>query len=229
MRLTIKDLTDLLNVSEKTIRRWIKEGNIPAYRINGQYRFNRTEILEWSTSRRINVSAEIFEEPEDQQIISLTDALITGGIYYRVGGSDKESAIKAVVEVMRLPDDADREYLAKFLLAREAMASTGIGDGIAIPHVRNPIVLHVPRPMITLCFLEKPIDFLSLDGLPVDCLFTLVAPTVRLHLYLLSRLSFALRDSACKRVIKEQRSREEILQKIRDMEAVLAHDAGGGI
>lgn len=229
MRLTIKDLTGLLNVSEKTIRRWIKEGNIPAYRINGQYRFNRTEILEWSTSRRINVSAEIFEEPEDQQIISLTDALITGGIYYRLGGSDKESAIKAVVEIMRLPDDADREYLAKFLLAREAMASTGIGDGIAIPHVRNPIVLHVPRPMITLCFLEKPIDFLSLDGLPVDCLFTLVAPTVRLHLYLLSRLSFALRDPVFKRVIKEQRSREEILQKIREMEAGLAHDAGGGI
>ena len=52
MRLTIKDLSNILNVSEKTIRRWIKEGSIPAYKINGQYRFNRTEILEWSTSRR---------------------------------------------------------------------------------------------------------------------------------------------------------------------------------
>jgi PTS system nitrogen regulatory IIA component len=219
MRLTIKDLTSLLNVSEKTIRRWIKEGNIPAYRINGQYRFNRTEILEWSTSRRINVSAEIFQEPESSQAISLSDALRAGGIYYRLSGKDKTSAFKAVVEIMRLPEDADREYLLNFLLARESMASTGIGDGIAIPHLRDPIVLHVPNPMITLCFLEKAIDFLSLDGLPVYCLFTLVAPTVRSHLYLLSRLSFALKDLEFKQMIKEQRSREEIMQKVLDLEA----------
>ena len=143
MRLTIKDLSNILNVSEKTIRRWIKEGSIPAYKINGQYRFNRTEILEWSTSRRLNASVEIFHESEDAQVLSLTDALTSGGVFYRISGSDKESALKSVVELLRLPDDADRGYLLQFLLAREDMASTGIGDGIAIPHVRNPIVLHV--------------------------------------------------------------------------------------
>jgi nitrogen PTS system EIIA component len=221
MRLSIKDLSELINVSEKTIRRWIKEGSIPAYRINGQYRFNRTEILEWSTSRRLNAPVEIFHEPESEQVMSLTEALTTGGVFYRISGLDKESALKAVVEVMRLPDDSDRGYLLQFLLAREAMASTGIGDGIAIPHVRNPIVLHVPQPMVTLCFLEKSINFLSLDGQPVNCLFTIVAPTVRSHLFLLSRLSFALRDAAFKLCIKEQRPREEILQKVRDLESAL--------
>ena len=60
MRLTIKDLSNILNVSEKTIRRWIKEGSIPAYKINGEYRFNRTEILEWSTSRRLNAAVGDF-------------------------------------------------------------------------------------------------------------------------------------------------------------------------
>ena len=229
MRLTIKDLSELLSVSEKTIRRWIKEGSIPAYRINGQYRFNRTEILEWSTSRRLNAPVEIFQEPESAQMMSLTEALTTGGVCYRISGSDKQSALKAVVEVLRLPDDADRGYLLQFLLAREAMASTGIGDGIAIPHVRNPIVLHVPQPMVTLCFLEKPINFLSLDGQPVNCLFTIVAPTVRSHLFLLSRLSFVLRDADFKLAIKEQRPREEILQKVLDLEAVLASDAAGGL
>src|SRR5438034_985186 len=62
---------------------------------------------------------------------------------------------------------------------REALQSTGVGDGIAIPHVRNPIVLHVSRPMITLCFLERPIDFGALDGKPVHVLFSLISPTVR--------------------------------------------------
>lgn len=229
MRLAIKDLSKILNVSEKTIRRWIKEGSIPAYKINGQYRFNRTEILEWSTSRRLNASVEIFHEPDETQVLSLADALTLGGIFYRISGSDKASALKAVVELLRLPDDADRGYLLQFLLAREDMASTGIGDGIAMPHARNPIVLHVPQPMVTLCFLETPIDFLALDGQPVNCLFTIVAPTVRSHLFLLSRLSFVLRDTAFKNCIKEQRPREEILQKVVDIEAALAAASAGGL
>src|SRR5213076_3370625 len=48
--------------------------------------------------------------------------------------------------VMPLPAQVDRELLLGMLLAREALQSTGIGDGIAIPHVRNPIVLHVAHP-----------------------------------------------------------------------------------
>jgi len=226
MRLGIRDLSELLNISEKTIRRWIKQGDIPAYRINGQYRFNRTEILEWSTSRRINIAAKIFEAPEGEPVIGLADALVAGGIFYRVSGSDKESALKSVVEHMRLPEETDRTTLLQFLLARESMASTGIGDGIAIPHVRNPFVLEVPQPIITLCFLESAINFLSLDNQPVNCLFTIVAPTVRSHLYLLSRLSFALRIPAFKKAIKKQAPREEILKEARQAELSFSRDSG---
>jgi PTS system nitrogen regulatory IIA component len=116
-----------------------------------------------------------------------------------------------VVEHLRLPDEVDREFLLRVLLAREALQSTAIGDGIAIPHVRNPIVLHVPRPMVTLCFLEHPVDFGALDGTPVHVLFTLISPTVRAHLRLLSRLSFALHDPAFKAAVVREAPREEIL------------------
>ena len=64
MNLSVRDAATLLNVSEKTIYRWIKQQTIPAYRVQDQYRFNRAEILEWATSRRMNVSSEIFLEPE---------------------------------------------------------------------------------------------------------------------------------------------------------------------
>ena len=46
----VRDSARLLNVSEKTIYRWVKQGKLPAYRINEQYRFNRAELLEWATS-----------------------------------------------------------------------------------------------------------------------------------------------------------------------------------
>ena len=80
-------------------------------------------------------------------------------MFYRVSGFDKESALREVVELLRLPEEVDRSFLLRVLLAREAIASTAVGEGIAIPHVRNPVVLHVGRPSITLCFLERPIEY----------------------------------------------------------------------
>ena len=97
------------------------------------------------------------------------------------------------------------------LLARESLGSTALGNGIAVPHVRNPIVMHIPRPMVTLCFLEQAIEFGALDGQPVHTLFTIVSPTIRAHLHLLARLGFALRQPAFAEVIAEQGSREQIL------------------
>jgi nitrogen PTS system EIIA component len=222
MKLTVRDVAKLLAISEKTVYRWVAQGTLPAYRVNEQYRFNRAELLEWATSRKINVSADIFHEPESPAPIpGIAEALQAGGIFYRLGGADRESALRAVVETMRLPDEVDREFLLRVLLAREAMASTGIGDGIAIPHVRNPIVLHVPKPMVSLCFLERPIEYGAIDGQPVHALFAMVSPTVRAHLHQLSRLSFALRDPGFKDAIRREGSRDEILAEARRVEAML--------
>jgi PTS system nitrogen regulatory IIA component len=223
MQLSVKDAAGLLNVSEKTIYRWIKQGVIPAYRINEQFRFNRAELLEWATSRRIQISPDIFTEDEPSRVPppSLADGLKAGGVVYRVGGTDKPSVLRAVVDVLALPEEVDREFLYQVLLARETLGSTGIGDGIAIPHVRNPVVLHVARPTVTLCFLDHPVDFLALDGQPVTILFTLISPTVRAHLHLLSRLGYALRNPHFKAALKRQASREELIESVTAAEATI--------
>ncbi|MFI5394360.1 MAG: PTS sugar transporter subunit IIA [Candidatus Binatia bacterium] len=229
MQLTVRDVSDLFKVSEKTVYRWINQGILPAYRVSDQYRFNRAELLEWATARKMNVSAELFDEPESDAtpIPGLVEALQAGGIFYRLGGTDKESALRSLVEHMRLPDEVDREFVLRVLLARERLQSTGIGDGIAIPHVRNPIVLHVARPMITLGFLEHAIEFDALDGKPVFALFSLISPTVRAHLRLLSRLAFGLNHAGFKSAVLRQASRDEILKEARLVEAAVTPSAVG--
>lgn len=224
MNLTVRNAASLLNVSEKTIYRWIKQGALPVYKVQDQYRFNRAELLEWATSRRLNVSPEIFAEPESgsSPLPSLAEAFQSGGIYYRVEGGNREEVLRSVVQTLRLPDEVDQEFLYRVLLAREELGSTAIGRGIAIPHVRNPLVLHVPRPMIGLCFLEKAIDFGALDGEPVRILFTLISPTVRSHLHILSRLTYALREPSFMELIQREGSREEILGALREIEASFA-------
>lgn len=224
MQLNIRDLTKLLDVAESTVSRWIKQRGLPAQRIGGQYHVNRAELLEWATASNVRVSLELFDnlEADPKTIPSLLDALEAGGIFYQLQNTNKEGAIGALVRVLPLPSDMDRELVLRLFLAREASASTAIGDGIAIPHARNPVVLHVSRPTVTLAFLSHPVDFGALDGKPVYVLFSIVSPTNRCHLQLLSRLSFALYDSKFREALVRQAPREEITREVRRVEAEIA-------
>ena len=222
MKLKVKDAAELLQVSEKTIYRWIAQEKLPMHQVSGQYRFNRAELLEWATAKRVPISPKIMEEPEDAFIPSLEEALRYGGIHYRVGGTDKESVLRSVVNVLALPEEVDRKFLFQVLLARESLGSTAVGDGIAIPHVRNPITLHVTKPLMALCFLETPIDFQAMDGKPVHTLFTIVSPTIKAHLNLLSKLSLGLRSTQFADVVAKIGSREEILQAAGRLDSDLA-------
>jgi PTS system nitrogen regulatory IIA component len=227
MELRVREVAKLFAVPEKRIYEWIKEKGLPTRQVSGQYRFNRAELLEWATARQVQLSRDIFADTENGAAHppGVADALEAGGIFHGVNVSDRESALRAIVKNLPLPDDADREFLLDMFLAREALSSTGLGDGIAIPHVRNPVVLHVPQAMISLCLLATPIEFGAVDGKPVHALFSLISPTVRTHLHLLSRLAFTLRDAGFKAAVTRRASAEEILKEARRVESALAKPA----
>lgn len=216
MQLTVREASKLLQVQERQILRWVDEGKLPAYQIEEQFRFNRAELLEWATTHNIQNAADLYhKEGEVEAPWGLHKALSDGGIHYGIPGSDREAVLRAVVERLKLPEDADREALVRIFLAREAMGSTGVGDGIAIPHVRSPIVLHVQQPTITLCFLQTPIDFKAVDGRPVHTLFSMITPTVRSHLQLLSELASALCDPKFKSLLAHRAQPGDILAEAR--------------
>jgi PTS system nitrogen regulatory IIA component len=219
MQIDVKEAARLLGVSEKTIYRWVKKGDLPSSRINDIYRFNRAEILEWATARRVGVAPDLFGTTDGGPLPGLEDAIRAGGIHYRVSGGSRNEALAAIVDLMKLPQEVDREHLFEVLVARESLGSTGLGGGIAIPHVRNPIVLHIPRPTITVCFLETAVDFGAIDGKPVHTLFALVSPTVRAHLHLLSRLTYGLRLPSFRDPVERQAARDALLAGARAVDA----------
>ncbi len=104
------------------------------------------------------------------------------------------------------------------LEAREAMGSTGIGDGIAIPHVRNPILLHVEQPFVTLALLPEPVDFDAIDGKPVHALFFVVSPSVPVHLRILAQLGFVLRDDVLRKLLADRAPTDDIIGRIEMLE-----------
>jgi PTS system nitrogen regulatory IIA component len=223
MDLTVRAVAAIFNVPEGRIYRWIHEDDLPTREVNGQQYFNRTELLEWATVRRVRFSADLFQDPAGgpEADESLIEALQVGGIVAGLDGSDKREILRAVVDRMHLPESFDRSVLYQLLLAREAVGATAVGDGIAIPHPRHPVILPVGRTTVTLCFLERPVDFGfgTPDSQPVHTLFVLVSPTIRAHLRMLARIACALRDEPLRAVLKRRGAPEEILGAIRRMEA----------
>lgn len=222
MKLRVKEAAALLSVSEKTIYRLVAQSKLPFHQVSNQYRFNRAELIEWATANRMPISPQMLLEPDDVLIPSLAEALDIGGIHYQVQGRDKASVLRSMVDILDLPQEMDRDFLYQVLLARESLGSTAIGNGIAIPHARNPITVHVSQPMVALCFLEHPIDFEAIDNRPVHTLFTIVTPTITAHLNLLSKLSFGLRASAFAKAVARIGSREELLAAVGQLDDQLA-------
>lgn len=219
MRVTIRDAAALLSTSEQKIYDWIESGDLPAYKINEQYRINRSELLEWATTRKLAVAPELFHDAEDEDHIpAIAASLSLGGVFHGIKGETRDDVFRNVVQVLRLGDESEREMLLELLLAREASGTTTIGDGIAIPHVRNPIVLTIDEPSITLCYLDHPVDFDAIDGNPVYALFVLICPTIRIHLEILAKLAFLLRKPEFRELVRRRASEEETLRVAHQIE-----------
>jgi len=223
MQISVKELAAMLNVTERTVYRWIKEQTVPFYKVHDQYRFNRVDILDWTTANKINVSHRIMNDSADDKMLdlNLTEAIKKGGIHYRIEGKDKKALLNAVINLLNLPDDVKKETLLEAIFVREDLGSTGFGDGIAIPHSRYPVVTHIPSPVVSVCFLDKPVDYGSIDGKPVSCLFTLISPTVRSHLAMLSRIAHVLKDTGVKNALVAQKNKDFILTKIEKAEQAI--------
>ncbi|PIW60523.1 MAG: PTS fructose transporter subunit IIA, partial [Candidatus Omnitrophica bacterium CG12_big_fil_rev_8_21_14_0_65_50_5] len=130
--------------------------------------------------------------------------------------------LKSVVDLLPLPPKMNKASLWQMLVAREHMMSTAVGNGVAIPHVRNPVVLHIDHPSVTLCFLKKPVDFKAIDDKPVFILFTILSPSVKKHLAILSRLAFCLQNTKLQDYLHARATQEQILAEIRILESKLS-------
>lgn len=188
---------------------WIEEADLPAQKIRGQYRINRTDLLEWATEHDIGVAPRAFGRDRTP---SLADALRAGGVHQRVEGSDLESIVRNIVALLPLADSGDRELLLQILLAREALGVTPVGEGIAIPHVRTPIILAPANAVMALSFLMAPLDLHAPDERPVDTLFLLICPTIHAHLAMLAKLAYGLKDPAFRAAVRQRASGEEVVR-----------------
>ncbi|HEX7018964.1 MAG TPA: PTS sugar transporter subunit IIA [Gemmatimonadaceae bacterium] len=215
MKLSVREAATHLGVDEATVRRWINQRGLPVHQVSERLYLNPVELWEWAVENGIPVSRKLLDEARTaDEVGPLHTLLRAGGVFHDLPGASKAEVLRAIVDRLPLPPEQDREFLLGVLEAREAMGSTGVGDGIAIPHVRNPIVLHIEQPFVTLCLLRNPVDFGAVDGQPVYALFIVVSPTVPAHLKILARLGFVLRDDELRRLLRAGAPAADIVDRV---------------
>jgi PTS system nitrogen regulatory IIA component len=225
--LSVREAAEVLGVSQKTIYRWIKDGLVPSHRLGGQHFLERSEVNNLAIRDGLRPVPESAQEPENDSDATLHSMLVRGGVFYRIGGRSKKEALQNALSMVKGVDESISGPLFQMFLAREELASTGIGDHIAIPHARGSLLGYISQPILSLSFLESPIDYGALDGKPVFALFLLVSPNVRTHLRILARLSFCLRDADFKQAILGQASREALLAALAQAEARIQSNSQG--
>lgn len=216
MQISVREAAGYLGVTEATIRQWIRRRGFPAHHVNERLHLNAIEVWEWAMENGVYASRGLLDQArgEHEDVPPLATLLAAGGIHRDVPGHDRTAVLKEVVARLPLPPGTDREFLLTVLEAREAMGSTGVGDGIAIPHVRNPILLHATEPFVTLCLLREAVDFDAVDRQPVHALFTVVSPSVPGHLRVLAQLGFVLRDRELRQLLRHRADAKDILARV---------------
>lgn len=127
---------------------------------------------------------------------------------------DKKEVLEELVDALvRREPSIDKKALVKVLLERERLGSTGIGDGVAIPHGKFHGITH---PIITLGRSRKGLDFESMDGEPAFLFFLLVAPenSASIHLKALAKIAKILKNSSFRKVLMEAPGKRELYQMI---------------
>jgi nitrogen PTS system EIIA component len=221
MQLTVRQAAVYFGVDDQAVRRWIADRDLPVHRADERLHLNAIEVWEWAVAHGVPVSRRLLEDARrtPEHAPPLSELLERGGIHRSFStGEGKAEVLAGIVAHLPLPPEVDRQFLLTVLEAREAMGSTGIGDGIAIPHVRNPILLHVKRPFVSLFLLDRPVEFEAIDGKPVHALFVVVAPSIPVHLRVLAHLGHSLRDPTLRRLLAERAPDDRIVSRVRELE-----------
>lgn len=223
MDLKLKDVADLLDVSEATVRRWIAESKIPYYRLHQQFRFSRSEIENWMLNLKQEGDFSPFDPSDVErklgtQQFGLYRAIHKGGVYVDVPGDTKEEVIREAMKRIAKDLHLDPEVITELLLDRERLMPTALSNGVGVPHTRD-FLLQESYDVVSVVFPKKPIEYGALDNKPVHTLFFLFACDDKRHLHLLAKLAHLSSSSANRSFLETHPEKTQLLEYVKQWES----------
>jgi PTS system nitrogen regulatory IIA component len=150
--------------------------------------------------------------------MKLADIVCVDAIIPQLESTERNGVIVEMIQALhkhKKLGKVDPKALAKAVIKRENEASTGIGKGVAVPHVKHEAI---PEPVASVGCSSEGIDFSSLDKQPVYSVFLLLSPTSNpdKHLQAMETIFRNLQKDDFRRFLRQVRSREDVIEAIKD-------------
>jgi PTS system nitrogen regulatory IIA component len=213
--LSIPEAARLLHVSDRTMKRWIRQGLFHGADTSGRG-IDREELLRWARDHSIAAGVKRPEPPKPAADL-LADAVERGAVTSGLEATSAAEAIELAVGAVPGLDEEQRAQLLLDVLERERMASTGLGHGVALPHPRKPPTELISEPVISLVYLEEPLDWAAVDGQPVTAVLLVLSPSAAMHLQILTRIAFVLRSEEFRDFLHAQPGHEGLVERLRSI------------
>ena len=194
--MTLQEIAAYLKVSEKTILRMVQAGELPGLKVSNQWRFVRAAIDDWLTSQMHRAASENLAEVIQPALplLALPRLLTPDRILMELKPGDKKRVLKQLMAPLEADGTVlDSQRYLTALLEREQMVSTGIGDGVAIPHTRMPEASVLRENCVVLGLCRDGMPFDALDDMPTRLFLLIGATCTETHLRLTARTMLLLR------------------------------------
>jgi PTS system nitrogen regulatory IIA component len=214
--LSLDQLARHLGMDARLVRRWAERGRLPGAMVQGEWRFNRAQLLDWLQREIHSLDQEHISNLEramsdgsDDQVLG--ELLSQEAIDMQLPARSRASVLS---ELVRLAERTGLVYDAETLLAsvvdRENLHSTALPGGLAIPHPRRPLPYATAEPMVCLARVPAGIPFGAPDGRLTDLFFLVCSHEERQHLCVLARLALMLTTNL-PAALREAESSEQAL------------------
>lgn len=147
--------------------------------------------------------------------MNIAELIHKGGVFFNVPGSTPEEVYKYVCKKINLPADVDAETLCNELCQRETLMSTAVGNGVALPHPRYPLLKDFEDQRIVVCYLEKPLLMNAPDAKLVYVMMILLTSTTQMHLKVLSQFAFLFQQPEFRKAMMDKPSEADLITLIK--------------
>jgi PTS system nitrogen regulatory IIA component len=224
--MTLPEIAGYLKVSEKTILRMVQSGELPGAKVSNQWRFVRGVVDDWLSKRMYTAPKQSLLSVigRGDHVIPITRLVSPHRIVLNLVPGDREAILKQLVAPL-VADDliADSGEYVRHLMDREQTVSTGIGHGLAIPHVREPEQCAIVSPCIVIGVCKEGAEFGALDGEKTFVFAMPCSGSEAVHLRLLAKVSLIFRKPGVLKQMIEAPSKRTIMEIL----AVTDHELMG--
>jgi len=227
--MTTKQLSEYLQLSERSVYRLLERGAVPGVKVGGQWRFRKRVVDAW-----LDVQAGVLESRELDRLygemtvpaVTISDLLDPANVVLDVAPGSVAEVLASLIAGLDFPEEVDRSELHRRLVEREALCTTAVADGVALPHTERsgPRLLR-RHDVIALGRTTEPVAFGALDGSRTDLLFLVLARDDRSHLNLLARVARLAREPSLLRLLRSSEDTSVIRQQLQEAERAVFETA----